>query len=89
MQKEYAVKELINKVSTASLTDAIGRIFSHRCEILDLKSPHPNRILFGEVAIVNYIPYRKDPFHEQQNNFASLFYRGLGDSFKDKVTVAL
>lgn len=80
-------KEILQKVSTASLTDAMRRQFSHEPYILDLKSPNPERLLFGEVAIISFIPYRADKANPKENNFASLFYKAVGYKPQGKVLV--
>ncbi len=79
--------ELLQQVSTASLTDAMRRKFAHEPYILDLKSPDPERLLFGEVAIIRFIPYRADKADSEKNNFASLFYKAVGDQPEGKVLV--
>jgi 4-hydroxy-4-methyl-2-oxoglutarate aldolase len=78
---------ILHKVSTASLTDAMRRKFSHEPYILDLKSPNPERLLFGEAATIRFIPYRADKADPDKNNFASLFYRAVGDRPEGKVLV--
>lgn len=79
--------EILQKVSTASLTDAMRRKFSHEPYILDLSSPHPDRLLFGEAAIISFIPYRADKAEPERNNFATLFYQAVGDKPEGKVLV--
>jgi len=79
--------ERLQQVSTASLTDAMRRKFAHEPYILDLKSPNPERLLFGEVAIIRFIPYRADKAEAAKNNFASLFYQAVGDKPEGKVLV--
>lgn len=80
-------QEQLQKVSTASLTDAMRRKFSHEPYILDLKSPDPDRRLFGEAATIRYIPYRGDKAVPKKNNFASLFYKAVGEHPAGKVLV--
>jgi len=80
-------EDILHKVSSASLTDAMRRKFSHEPYILDLKSPNPERLLFGEVAIIRFIPYRADKVDPEKNNFASLFYQAVGDRPQGKVLV--
>lgn len=81
------VDERISKVKSASLTDALGRMFEHRAHILDLVSPTPDRVLFGPAVTVAYMPVRKDVFDAQQHNFARLFYEAVGDAPAGKVLV--
>jgi hypothetical protein len=35
------------RVGTADVVDAMGRLHQHRCDLLDLVSPMPCRVLFG------------------------------------------
>jgi regulator of RNase E activity RraA len=79
-------REKLAKVSTASLTDALRRRFAHEPYILDLKSPDPDRLLFGEEVTLSYLPYRDDRV-AKKNNFASLFYQAVGDTPAGKVLV--
>ncbi|MGE0763478.1 MAG: RraA family protein, partial [Bdellovibrionales bacterium] len=79
--------EIIKKISTASLTDAIGRKFSHCSHVLDLQSPTPDRILFGKAVTIQYIPFREDHFAQQKNDFASLFYQAVRDESEGAVLV--
>lgn len=79
--------ELLHKISTASLTDAIRRSFSHEPDILDLKSPAPERLLFGEAVTISFIPYRADKATPAVNNFASLFYQAVDNNPEGKVLV--
>lgn len=80
-------REILRKVSTASLTDAMRRKFSHEPYILDLKSPNPERLLFGEAVTIRFIPYRADKVVPAKTNFASLFYQAVGDKPEGKVLV--
>ena len=80
-------RRILQKLSTASLTDAMRRHFTHEPYILDLKSPNPERLLFGEAAIIGYLPFRADKAIPEKNNFASLFYKAVGNEPEGKVLV--
>lgn len=79
--------QYLSKVKSASLMDAMGRNFSHKCSIEDLISPTPGRILFGQVVTLNYLPIRQDHVDSARNNFASMFYSAIGDDGFGKVLV--
>jgi regulator of RNase E activity RraA len=70
--------EALNRVSCASLVDAMGRLHSHRAHILSLISPAPKR-LFGPVATIGYLPYRDD-LPQTRLGFGALFHQAVGDS---------
>lgn len=79
--------ENIQHVTAASLRDAMGRAFDHDCQIIDLKSPNPERVLFGQAAIVVYRPYRKDLWDKIHCNFAVNFYNAIEGDGANKVLV--
>lgn len=82
-----ALKSQLSGLTAASLTDAMGRIFSHRAHILDLVSPTPDRVLFGRAATINYVPYREDYYVAETPGFARSFYRALIEGFEETVLV--
>ncbi|MBT2566347.1 RraA family protein [Arthrobacter sp. ISL-85] len=67
------------QVSTAALTDALGRLSTDRVHVLDLVTPTPGRLLRGEAVTMRFVPFRKDLHDAQVNNFARLFYEAVGD----------
>ncbi|WP_022887396.1 dimethylmenaquinone methyltransferase [Glaciibacter superstes] len=64
-------------VSAASLTDALGRLSTHRAHVLDLVSPTPGRVLRGRAVTIRFVPFRQDVFDAQVNSFARLFYEAI------------
>jgi regulator of RNase E activity RraA len=80
------LRRLVDRVSCASLVDAMGRVHQHRAHILDLVSPDPTRILFGPVVTVAFLPYRDD-LPQTRLGFATLFYRAVADAPAGKVVV--
>lgn len=82
-----ALKSQLPGLTAASLTDAMGRMFSHRAHILDLVSPTPGRVLFGRAATINYVPYREDYHIAEAPNFARSFYRAVIGDFEETVLV--
>ncbi len=67
----------LEMVNSASLTDAMGRRFSHRAHVLDLVSPMPQRRLFGKAVTMQYLPVRSDLKDPGQYNFARFFYLAM------------
>ncbi len=80
-------QSLVKKIKSASLVDAMGRMFQHKCFVLDLVSPTPGRVVFGQAATMNYLPVRTDLDNPEVNNYARLFYEALGDQRNGKVLV--
>jgi regulator of RNase E activity RraA len=83
--RDIVPDEVLDRVSCASLVDAMGRIHSHRAHILGLVSPAPRR-LFGPVATIAYLPYRDD-LRETELGFGALFHQAVGDSPEGTVLV--
>lgn len=65
-------------VSTASLSDAVGRLCNHKASVLGLTSPTPKRILFGRAVTIRYAPFRSDLFDVAAHSFARFFYQAIG-----------
>jgi 4-hydroxy-4-methyl-2-oxoglutarate aldolase len=80
-------KSKLSGLTAASLTDAVGRLFSHRAHILDLVSPAPGRVLFGRAATICYVPYRQDLSEEATPSFARAFYQAVIGDFEETVLV--
>src|SRR3954463_956628 len=71
----------------ADLVDAMGRMHRHRCHILDLVSPTPDRILFGPAVTISYFPSCAASLDPDRYNLANLFYETVGDEPAGKVVV--
>jgi 4-hydroxy-4-methyl-2-oxoglutarate aldolase len=65
----------------------MGRLHSHRCDILDLVSPTPGRILFGPAVTISYFPSCSAALDPERYNLANLFYEAVGDAPAGKVVV--
>lgn len=74
-------------VSSAALTDALGRLSTHRAHVLDLVSPTPGRVLQGRAVTIRFVPFREDVFDAQVNNFARLFYQAVPAHSEETVLV--
>ena len=75
------------EVSTAALTDALGRLTPHRAHILDLVSPTPGRLLFGPAITIQFAPFRQDLYDAHVHNFARFFYQAIGPGAGQSVLV--
>lgn len=64
-------------VSSASLTDALGRLTTQKVHVLDLVSPTPGRVLRGWAVTIRFVPFRQDAFDARVNSFARLFYEAI------------
>lgn len=79
--------DIIPKVSTAALTDALGRLTTNRAHILDLVSPTPGRVLYGKAITIQFVPFRQDLYDAQVHNFARFFYKAIAAGAKQSVLV--
>jgi 4-hydroxy-4-methyl-2-oxoglutarate aldolase len=79
--------ELVDRVSSAALVDAMGRFHRHRCHILDLVSPTPGRVLFGPAVTISFFPACSASADPDKFNFADLFYEAVGAEPAGKVLV--
>ena len=77
----------VTGLKCADLVDAMGRMHRHRCHILDLVSPTPDRILFGPAVTISYFPSCAASLDPDRYNLANLFYEAVGDEPAGKVVV--
>jgi len=82
-----AMDKLVSGVKTADIVDAMGRVHRHRCHVLDLVSPTPDKVLFGQAVTISYFPTCQEELDPDRHNFASLFYEAVGDDPEGKVLV--
>ena len=50
----------IEGLSSAAICDAMAQRFDHTAHILDLVTPTPGEVLFGQAATIRYFPNRRD-----------------------------
>ena len=65
----------------------MGRLHRHRCHILDLVSPTPDRVLFGPAVTVSYFPSCSAALDPERYNLANFFYEAVGEEPEGKVVV--
>ena len=69
----------VKKIKSASLVDAMGRMYQHKCFVLDMVSPVSGTIIFGQAVTMNFLPVREDLDSPEVNNYARLFYQAIED----------
>lgn len=82
-----ALQAKLQGLTAASLTDAVGRLCSHKAHILDLVSPTPARVLFGRAATIRYVPFRQDLSDQDAPGFARSFYKAVSGDLEETVLV--
>ena len=82
-----AADDRLAQVKTADIVDAMGRAHRHRCHVLDLVSPTPDRVLFGPAVTISYFPTCQETLDPDRYNFAKLFYEAVGETPENKVLV--
>lgn len=78
---------MLDQVTTADLVDAMGRLHRHRCHLLDLVTPTPDRRLFGPAVTISYFPTCSAALDPDEYNFGRLFLDAVGDEPSGKVLV--
>ena len=73
------LRDMLPRVSCSAIVDAMAGRHAHAAHILDMVSPNPGSVLFGQAVTIRYFPTRKDIQHPVHNNFASLFYQAIED----------
>lgn len=71
----------------ADVVDAMGRLHRHRCHVLDLVSPTPDRVLFGRAATISFVPSCSARFPVERFNFTAAFNKAVGADGGDRVLV--
>ena len=75
------------EVRSSDVADAVRRLHGHRCHLLDLKSPTPERVLFGPAATISFVPACKSLLPPEQFSLGTLFYEAVGTEPAGKVLV--
>ena len=61
----------IEGLTAAAICDALARRHDHRAHILDLITPTPGDVLFGQAATIRFFPNRRD-HHSSEDRFDQL-----------------
>jgi len=75
------------EVRSSDVADAVRRLHGHRCHLLDLTSPTPERVLFGPAATISYVPSCESLLPSEKFSLATLFYEAVGSNPDGKVLV--
>jgi 4-hydroxy-4-methyl-2-oxoglutarate aldolase len=81
------LQDLLDQVTAADLVDSMGRLHRHRCHLLDLVTPTPERRLFGPAVTISYFPSCSAALDPDQFNFGKLFLDAVGEDPEGKVLV--
>jgi regulator of RNase E activity RraA len=79
--------EQLDKVRTADLVDAMGRIHDHRCHLLDMVTPTLGKRLFGPAVTISYFPTCETRLDPRTYNFGNAFRDAVGEGPEGKVLV--
>jgi regulator of RNase E activity RraA len=79
--------ELARRVRTADVVDAMGRLHQHRCDLFDLVSPTPGRMLFGPAVTISFFPACGTALPPERYNFKRIFYEAIADGGAGRVLV--
>lgn len=82
------VRALLPELAVADVVDALARRFEHRTHVLDLVSPDPSKVLFGQVVTVGFMPVRRDLMDAHKHSLGPAIYRAVeGEDPAGKVLV--
>jgi 4-hydroxy-4-methyl-2-oxoglutarate aldolase len=76
---DFELRSMLGRVSCSALVDAMADRYTHPAHILDFVSPTKGSVLFGRAVTIRFFPTRKDVQRPVENDFASLFYRGIAE----------
>ncbi|WP_432073481.1 RraA family protein [Streptomyces wuyuanensis] len=87
VEEESRLRELAARVRTADVVDAMGRAHRHLCHLVDLKSPTPDRLLFGPAITISYMPSCRKALPPDRYNFSALFQEAVREGGQGRVLV--
>ena len=67
----------IEGLTAAAICDALAKRHDHRAHILDLITPTPGEVLFGQAATIRFFPNRRD-HHSAEDRFDRLLQAVTG-----------
>jgi len=71
------INKLIQGIEPADVIDAMNRLYNHKSHILNLQSPDPKKVLFGQAVTIGFLPVRKDFMDPQKHSLGPLFYESI------------
>lgn len=82
------ILKLIKGIEPADAIDAMNQLYSHKSHIINLQSPDPNKVLFGQAVTIGFLPVRKDFMDAKKHSLGPLFYQSIKETDpKGKVLV--
>lgn len=76
----------LDVVTSAALTDAVGRRFHHRSHLPELVSASDQGTILGEAATIGFLPARGD-LEDEQRTWPRAFHEAIGEDPAGKVLV--
>ena len=86
MSNAEEIRAKLTRVTSASLADAVQKLYGHASHVLDLVTPTPGRVLWGEAVTMQFVPLRAD-VENAAHDFAPNLERALGAQPRGKVVV--
>lgn len=77
----------LKQVSSESLCDAMDRRFDQPAHLYDLRSPTPERRLFGPAATIRFVPVREDRLDPDRHDFDRLMAEAIPEPAPGQVLV--
>lgn len=71
------IQELIKGLEPADAVDAMNQLYAHKSHIINVQSPDPSKILFGQAVTIGFLPVRKDFMDPQKHSLGPLFYKAI------------
>jgi 4-hydroxy-4-methyl-2-oxoglutarate aldolase len=75
------------RLTSASLCDAMAARFDHRAHVIDLVSPAPGTVLFGPAATMLFMPNRRDVHSGEADRFEALLDEATQGDAEGRVLV--
>ncbi|MEU5375325.1 RraA family protein [Streptomyces sp. NPDC005968] len=87
METGDRLRDLAQRVGTADVVDALGRVHRHRSHLVDLASPAPDRLLFGPAVTISFFPACEAALPSETFNFPALFSEAVREGGEGRVLV--
>lgn len=81
------LRDKAERVTSASLCDAMAARFDHRAHVIDLVSPSPGVIIFGPAATMSFMPNRRDLHSGDGDRFEALLDESTQGGAEGRVLV--
>jgi len=71
------IQELVKGIEPADAVDAMNQLYPHKCHLINLQSPDPKKVLFGQAVTIGFLPVRKDFMDALKHSLGPLFYASI------------